>query len=89
MSKSILDVDFVEEGDHIFGLVFGGIEVFNAIKDDYYDDLMRHYACLVEEVFVALLDPLYGRLQHVFWLTVHADTNRQLYMPLFCAFEQR
>ena len=89
MPKSILDVDFVEEGDHIFGLVFGGIEVFNAIKDDYYYDLVGHDACIIEEVLVALLDALYGCLQHVLRLTVHADTNRQLYMALLRAFEQR
>lgn len=58
LPKTVFDVDFAEERDHILSLVLRGIQVLYPIKNNHHDDLVRHDACLLQEVLVALLDAL-------------------------------
>lgn len=64
MTKTVLQVELVEITDHIFSLVFGIVDFFNAIKDDNHDDLVRHDACLLIKVLIALLNAFNCRFEH-------------------------
>jgi hypothetical protein len=88
-SEAIFDVDLVEEGYHILCLVFGVIEMFYSIvyHDHYY--LVRRNPGLVQKLQIALLNALYGRLQHVLRLAVHTNAYRQLYPPILRPSKQR
>ena len=40
VNETIFNVDFIEEANHVFGLIFGGIEFLYSIEDHRQDDLM-------------------------------------------------
>lgn len=71
-SEAVFDVDFVEEGNHVFCLVIGVVEVFDAVEDYDEDDFVIHDACCFQEHFVAFMDPFGRGSQHVFRFAVHA-----------------
>lgn len=89
MPKAILQVNLIEVADHILSLILWVIDLLNAIEDDYENDLMRHDACVIEEVFIAFLDAFDGGLQHVLWFWVYADADGQLDSPFGCPLEKR
>ena len=74
--KAILDVDFIEEANHVLGLVLGIVDFFDAVENNYQDDLMGHDARVLQKIPITLLDALYCRLQHVLCLRVHAHAYR-------------
>lgn len=61
MSEAIFDVNFIEEGDHIFSLIFRVVDFFDAIEDDCEDDFVGHNAGVLQKIAVALLDAFYCR----------------------------
>lgn len=61
MSEAIFDVNFIEEGDHIFCLIFRVVDFFDAIEDDCEDDFVGHNAGVLQKIAVALLDAFYCR----------------------------
>lgn len=87
--EAVLEVDLIEIGYHILGLILAVVDLFDAVEDDSHDDLVGHDAGVVEEVLVALLDALYCRFQHVLRLGVDADADRQLYSSFGCSLEKR
>ena len=82
VAETVLEIDLIEIGDHILGLILAVVDLFDAVEDDSHDDLVGHDAGVVEEVLVALLDALYCGFQHVLRLGVDADADRQLYSSL-------
>lgn len=89
MPESIFDIDLIEEGDHIFSLILGVVNFFNAVEDNTQDNLMGHDASIIQKISITLLNTLYCRLQHVLWLTVHTYANGQLDPTFGCASEKR
>lgn len=88
-SEAIFDVNFVEERDHVFGLILGVIQVLYTIENDHDYYLVRHNTSLVQKLLVALLDSLNGSFEHMLRLTVNADTDRQLYPSFLRSSKQR
>lgn len=77
MPKPVLQVPLIEVANHVLSLVLAIVDLLNSVEDHHENNLVRHYSCLLVEVFVALLNSLYRRLQHVLWLTVDAYTYGQ------------
>lgn len=63
--------------------------MLDSVEDHDDNNLVRHDACLCQKIFVALLDALYCSLKHVLGLAIDTDTDGQLNMALFRAFEKR
>ena len=75
MSKSILNVDFIEVRYHILGLVLRVVNLFYSVKNYSEDYLMRHYSCIVQKVAIALLYSFDSGLEHMFGLAVNTYAN--------------
>ena len=89
MSEAILDIDFVEEGDHILGLIFRVVDLFNAIEDDCENNLMRHNPSIIKKIAVTLLDTFDRRFKHMFGLTIDTHANGKFDSAFGSASEQR
>ena len=60
MPEAVFDIDLIKEGYHVFGLVSGVIDFFNAIEYHAQNYFMRQYPCIVQKISVALLDAFDG-----------------------------
>lgn len=88
MPKPVLQVELVEVTDHVIRLLLTVVDLLDPVEDHHQDDLVRHDARLLVEVLVALLNPFYGRFQHVFRLAIHAHAYRQLDFALVRLLKQ-
>jgi len=70
--KTVLQIELVEVANHIFGLILAIVHLFNAIEHHNQYNFVGHDACLLIEVFVALLYALDRCLQHGLRLAVDA-----------------
>ena len=75
MCEPIFDINFVEERNHILGLIFGVIYLFNTIEYHAENNLMRHDTSIIQKIPITLLNALNSRFQHMFRLTVHTNAN--------------